>query len=92
MTIVPARSLAALVPLAPLLACGTESDRLPSAVDGLRASATQKLQADDGALLVGNLTTPVLRTGNGILRYEASSGAFVDAFVPRAAVRSSPPS
>ncbi len=34
----------------------------------------------DGALLVGNLTTPAPRAGNGILRYNAGSGAFVDAF------------
>jgi len=55
-----------LAAVALLITCGAESE-------------TQESQAD-GALLVGNLTTPAPHAGNGILRYRAASGAFVDAF------------
>src|SRR5712691_1378652 len=76
------RTLASLGTLALLTGCGTESRQLPSAVNvgRVNASATQASQGDDGFLLVGNLT--IGGTTNGILRYAASTGAFVDAFVP----------
>ncbi len=49
----------------------------------LLASDTRaQLEAEDGALLVGNLRTPAPNAGNGILRYNASTGAFVDTFAP----------
>jgi DNA-binding beta-propeller fold protein YncE len=76
-------SLVALVPLALLSACGLEPRSLPSAVNGLQASATLASQdQSDAALLVGNLTNPAPHAGNGILRYNAGTGAFVDAIVP----------
>jgi DNA-binding beta-propeller fold protein YncE len=56
-----------LAAVALLSTCGAESN-------------AQASEADDGALLVGNLTTPAPHAGNGILRYDAGSGAFVDAF------------
>jgi len=40
------RIIALLVPLALLLACGAESGKLPSQIDGLSASATQGLEGD----------------------------------------------
>ena len=64
-----------------LVACGTERQQLPSDVGQLSASATQGSQATEGALLVGNLTNPAPRAGNGILRYNAGTGAFVDAII-----------
>ena len=64
-----------------LVACGTDREPLPSGVGRLSASATEGSPASDGALLVGNLTNPAPRAGNGILRYDAA-GAFVDAIVP----------
>src|SRR5207247_9709602 len=45
------------------------------------APATQGPHATDGALLVGTLTDPAPRAGNGILRYNAGTGAFVDAII-----------
>src|SRR5437867_6013463 len=64
-----------------LVACGTERQQLPSDVGQLSASATQGSQATEAALLVGNLTNPAPRAGNGILRYNAGTGAFVDAII-----------
>src|SRR5947199_3568342 len=64
-----------------LVACGTERQQLPSDVGQLSASATQGSQATEAALLVGNLTHPAPRAGNGILRYNAGTGAFVDAII-----------
>src|SRR2546426_5603718 len=65
-----------------LVACGTDRHQLPSELGRLGASATEGSQAGEGALLVGNLTNPAPRAGNGILRYDAGTGAFVDAIVP----------
>jgi len=76
--------LLSLATVALFVACMTDADepRSITGADRLGLSAARTSQADDGALLVGNLTNPAPRAGNGILRYHAASGAFVDAFVP----------
>jgi len=74
-------SFASLSLCALLAACGTERGTQPTAPNGLRASLTVAVTSE-AALLVGNLTNPAPHAGNGILRYNAGSGAFVDAMVP----------
>src|SRR6266702_2254923 len=64
-----------------LAACGTERGSQPTAPSGLRASLTVAVTSE-AALLVGNLTNPAPRAGNGILRYNAGDGAFIDAIAP----------
>ena len=63
-----------------LVACGAP-DRAPTGVGGLHASLTGEVSSE-AALLVGNLTNPAPRAGNGILRYNAGDGAFIDAIAP----------
>ena len=64
-----------------LAACRMEPDTHPAAPGGLRASLTGE-STSEAALLVGNLANPAPRAGNGILRYNAGTRAFIDAIVP----------
>ena len=64
-----------------LAGCGMERDTHPTAAGGLHASLTSEVTSE-AALLVGNLTNPAPRAGNGILRYNAGDGAFIDAIAP----------
>ena len=76
-----ARCFVSLTLGALLAGCAMERDTHPTATGGLRASLTGELTSG-AALLVGNLTNPAPRAGNGILRYDAGTGAFLDAIVP----------
>jgi len=76
---VAALSLALLL-LTGAAATAAEIDAKPTAAGGLRAALTGELTSE-AALLVGNLTNPAPRAGNGVLRYDAADGAFVDAIV-----------